>query len=342
MTMDTNNDELRRQLRDSQREHEEMMPTFRSVLARVFDPEGRGERINPDDKARLLGLPRRSLLGGGALAAGAAVLAACSEPTKKVQLAQTGTVPDPKATTTLDPRTAADEAQRLDLTLLRTAQSTEALAVAAYTLALSTNKLDQEVADAARLFQTQHRDHKGAIISQITTVGGEKYTNPDAGDPPAGISQSDWAEVNPYLWKATVAPVVADAGALTQDSIIKLATDLEDVAAQTYTKLGGVLSSPDLRGFIMSIGGIEARHVAVLLGVASPGDPRQQAPFPFEKTANAVPPEAYVGVGAVNKPAQITTTTARSTTTKPASTGSTTKAGGSGSTGSTTAGASAK
>lgn len=326
--MDINRDELGRQLRESQREHAALMPKFKSVLARVFDPDN---KVSSDEKAQLLGIPRRALLGGSLTVAGATVLAACSEPTKKVQLAQTGTIPDAKTTTTIEPRKAADDAQKLDLTLLRTSQSVEALAIAAYALALSSNKLDRDVADAVRLFQSQHRDHKGALISQIGQVGGEKYTNADAGNPPAGVSQSDWQEVNPTIWKEAVAPAIAEADKLTQASLVKLATALEDVAASTYTKLGGVLSTPDLRGFIMSIGGIEARHVAVLLGVTTPGDPRQQAPFPFQKTANAVDPEAYVGPGQILKPAQTTTTTARSTGTTTGRSTATTQRSGAGS-----------
>src|SRR5690349_8542641 len=91
--MDINRDELGRQLRESQREHDALMPKFRSVLARVFDPDS---KVSSAEKAQLLGIPRRALLTGGATVAGAAVLAACSEPTKKTQLAQTGTIPDAK------------------------------------------------------------------------------------------------------------------------------------------------------------------------------------------------------------------------------------------------------
>jgi hypothetical protein len=39
---------------------------------------------------------------------------------------------------------------------------------------------------------------------------------------------------------------------------------LEEAAAQTYVFAGGALSTPALRSTIMTIGGVEARHAAVL------------------------------------------------------------------------------
>jgi hypothetical protein len=46
--------------------------------------------------------------------------------------------------------------------------------------------------------------------------------------------------------------------------VVQLAYDLEAAAAQTYAFAGGALSVPALRSTIMTIGGIEARHAAVL------------------------------------------------------------------------------
>jgi hypothetical protein len=335
--MDINRDEVRRQLRASQREHDELMPRFRSLLARVFD---HGNGADPADKARLLGIPapsRRALLGGGLTVAGAMALAACTEPTKKEQLAQTGTVPNDKSTTTIDPMVAAKKAAEADVTLLRTAQSVEALAIVTYGMALASGKLTTPtVSDTVKLFQSQHEDHETAIVSQIRKMGGEPYTNPDPGTPPSGVNASQWSQVNPTLWKAAVEPKLANADSLTQTDLVKLASSLEDVAAETYTKAGGTLSSPELRAFIMSVGGIEARHLAVLLGVLTADDPRAQAPFAFEKTANAAPPEAYVGAG--NTSGLIVTTT--TTTAKAKATGSTAATGAGGSVGS--AGAASK
>ena len=332
--MDINRDELRRQLADSRRDHDELMPAFRSILARVFDPSSRAANA---DKAAVLGVPsRRALLGAGGALAGATLLAACTDAKKKEQIAQSGTVPDPKTTTSLDPQVAADEAQRLDLNLLRTSQSVEASAITAYSLVLGTGKLSSEVGDALRLFQQQHRDHQAAMVSQISEVGGDPYSNPGAQNAPNGVSSSDWAQVNPTVWKDAVAPVIDEGDALDQAKIVKLAIKLEDVAASTYTKAGGLLSSPELRAFIMSVGGIEARHVSVLLGISTPNDPRLQVPFAVQKTASAVPQEAWVGPGDVHKKARITTTTAKPTPTTTKSTPATSAPGTTAKSGTTT------
>ena len=45
---------------------------------------------------------------------------------------------------------------------------------------------------------------------------------------------------------------------------MNLALALEEAAAQTYVFAGGALSTPALRSTIMTIGGVEARHAAVL------------------------------------------------------------------------------
>lgn len=336
---DFSRDEVRRQLRESQREHDEMMPRFRSLLARVFD---RDSDIAGHEKAVLVGvdgraLPnagRRALLGGGLTLAGAAALAACTPAPSKDQLAQTGTVPDPSTPATLSPEKATELAASTDLTLLRTAQSVEALAIVTYGLAISSGKVTTStVADAAKLFQSQHTDHEGAFTSQIKSMGGQPYSNPDAGPAPTGVDPTQWTQVNPTLWKTAVQPAVANADALTETSILKLALLLEDTAAETYTKAGATLSTPALRAFIMSIGGTEARHAAIINGALSPDDPRQQVPFSFMKISDAVDPDAYVGSGDMaNVTIRTTTTTAKSSTTIAKVTGSTGGASGSGTT----------
>jgi hypothetical protein len=85
--------------------------------------------------------------------------------------------------------------------------------------------------------------------------------------------------------------------------------------------------------FIMSIGGIEARHAAVINGVLNPDDPREQVPFPVMQISQAVDPTNYVGPGDMtNVTIKTTTTTAKATTTLAKATGSTGGSGGSGTT----------
>jgi hypothetical protein len=67
--------------------------------------------------------------------------------------------------------------------------------------------------------------------------------------------------------------------------VVALALALETAAAQTYAFAGGALSTPALRSTIMTIGGIEARHAAILTMAAQGRSlidvfPDQRAFFP--------------------------------------------------------------
>ena len=66
------------------------------------------------------------------------------------------------------------------------------------------------------------------------------------------------------------------------------------MAASTYTLAAGVLGTADLRQALMSIGGVEARHVAVLNMAMNGGDLTTGAPIPFQTTTDAVGSAAYV------------------------------------------------
>ena len=75
-----------------------------------------------------------------------------------------------------------------------------------------------------------------------------------------------------------------------QTSVLVLARDLENLAAQTYVEAGGVFTTPELRQTGMSIGETEARHITVLniaLGYAP-------VPLPLLPTAKAIDPKGYV------------------------------------------------
>ena len=85
------------------------------------------------------------------------------------------------------------------------------------------------------------------------------------------------------MFKALIEPAVMAAKA--EGDIVQIALDLELAAAQTYAFAGGALSVPALRSTIMTIGGIEARHAAVLIVAAqglSPLDvfPEERGFFP--------------------------------------------------------------
>jgi hypothetical protein len=49
--------------------------------------------------------------------------------------------------------------------------------------------------------------------------------------------------------------------------VVGLAITLEDIAAETYTKNVGLVSTSDLRGLFASVAGVESQHKAILLAV---------------------------------------------------------------------------
>jgi hypothetical protein len=245
--MDLNRDELYRQLRDADREQVEATRSLREVLKRWFG--GRSDGLSIDDKAAVLGVPspaRRTFFrAGGATLLGAAFVAACGDDD---DAAETGSPPTTAASTatTAAPATTGqpDGEQNMDLVLARTAASVELLAVAAYQTAIDSGLVTtQAVADAAVLFQSHHEEHAGVLNAAVRDVGGDVVTEPNA-----------------FL----LDNLVATADLSSELAIVQFARGLEDAAASTYVFAAGVLSAPALRQAIMSIGGVEAKHVTAL------------------------------------------------------------------------------
>jgi rubrerythrin len=269
MTTDRNNemssDEVRRQLRSAQAEHEATLSTWRGSLDELLNP---GSGASTDQKASFLGVPtRRTFMFGGVVLAGGAVLAACGKK-KTAQTPESGTLPTvPSSTTTTAPGSAST-----DKVLLQTAQSIEILAIQTYQKAIDSGLLtDQTIKDVAVLFQSQHQDHSDALARAITAAGGKAVTTP-----------------NEYLASNVVDKAVSE---LTdQKSVLVLARDLENLAAQTYVDAGGVFSTPELRKTGMSIGETEARHITVL-NLALGYSP---VPLALMPTAKAIDPKGYV------------------------------------------------
>jgi hypothetical protein len=274
--MDYARDELRREARASYVEHQAAMRGWRRALAEVFDPDTRADRR---DKAAFLGVPdrRQFLRIGGITIAGSALLVACGDDEDDSAGNTTTSAGDGTTTSTAGDTTSttAAAATDMDLTLLRTASSIEVLAIDAYQAAVDSGLVtDQAVADAALLFQEQHGDHNAALQAQTESLGGEPYTEP-----------------NPFLQENVVGPALEAVS--DQLSVVQLALELENAAAQTYALAGGLLSTPMLRQIIMSIGGVEARHMAVLRGVVD-GAGTAQVPVGFMPTEDAAPEESFV------------------------------------------------
>lgn len=265
-------DELNRQLRDLDSAHRAALPRFGAALRRAFDPEG-GATLA--EKGQLLGVPtsRRGFLQiSGMTIAASAVLVACGSDVSE-NVAQTGSVPPvDKTVKELEP------GSELDTTLVLTASSIEALAIAAYDSAIEKGWIsDATLQSVVTLFRDQHAEHLAALSTTARDLGAEPYTEP-----------------NPYLMSTVVEPEVGKldglGGVELQTAALGIAYVLENTAAQTYVKAAGLLTTPELRSAIMSIGGIEARHVAVILGATR----QPEVPFSFMPVGAAVGEDAFV------------------------------------------------
>ena len=275
---DINTDEIRRQLRSIDRMNEAAMPRWRDALARIFSGE---EKLSADQKAAILGVPspgRRDLFKmGGAALVGAAVLAACGSDDKKTA-STTATTAAPTTTAAAattaattaatDGSTAtsmADDGGAMDIVLAKTAASLEKLAVDVYGTAAGLLET-AAIVSAATMFAGHHQMHLDALNGVITGAGGDAVT-----------------AMNQAVFDAIVKPALDKAK--TEADAVMIALTLEEAAAQTYAFAGGALSTPALRSTIMTIGGVEARHAAVLRMAAlaqSPLDvfPEKRAFFP--------------------------------------------------------------
>lgn len=141
-----------------------------------------------------------------------------------------------------------------DVAILQTAASIENLAVGTYSTALTLPFIGGSSANAVvKAFATktmaQHSDHAKAFNAAAVKLGGKAQTNPD-----------------PKYAKIVEAAVPTIKGPA---DVVALATTLEDVAAQTYTRNVGLVGSAELRQLFGSVAAVEAQHRAILLAVAA-------------------------------------------------------------------------
>ncbi|MGH9014041.1 MAG: ferritin-like domain-containing protein [Acidimicrobiia bacterium] len=197
------------------------------------------------------GLDRRRFIRlGGVTVATAAIVAACVGDDEKKSADETGT------------RRRSEN----DATILRTASSIEALAVEVYRTAIESDLVTTKtIADAAKLFQSQHQEH-GALFEAETENAAEPFTDPN----PVLVDQL----------RPTIDALDSETG------VIQLAYDLEVVAANTYQANVGSFDDNRLNQALMSVGGVEARHAALL--AASLGLP--SVPSAFQVTDDALRP----------------------------------------------------
>ena len=252
--MDIPRDFINRELRDIDRAHQSVLGRYRSAIARLAS----GSATVPTAARQELlsgGLSRRQLLTlGSATVVTSAVFGACASNGASVATATS-------TTTTLP-------GSQMDVTILRTASSIEALAVAVYQKAIDSGLIKtQPLQTAAQLFQTQHSQHGDLFQRATIDAGGKPFTDP-----------------NPVLMQQLVAPRLA--ALKVESDVIGLAYDLEKLAADTYQNDVGSFANKSLNATIMQVGGIEARHVAVLAPAINKPVPPDGA-FQAAKTAVA-------------------------------------------------------
>jgi hypothetical protein len=148
------------------------------------------------------------------------------------------------------PAFAADKST--DIMALQTAAGIENLAVATYKTALTLPFIGGSSANAVvKTFSmktmAQHADHAKAFNAAATGLGGKAQSAPDP-------------KYAPIVTKAV--PTIKSAA-----DVVALALTLEDVAAQTYVKDVGLVSTAELRQLFASVAGVESQHKAILLAV---------------------------------------------------------------------------
>lgn len=271
------NDRVRRDARESDVAHRESMPAFSDAVARFLSREAR--TFDETSGVLLGGLTRRNLLRvGGFGIAGAAVLAACGSDSNDSKASATTGGP---ATTMASDSTMATEATMAtdtttadtmmagaagDVLLLRTASSIEHLAVAAYQIAIDSGLVTTvAVGDVAKLFQSHHMEHAAFFEAATKSAGGDPFTEANA----AILEQL----------QPTIDALQDETG------VLMLALNLERAAAATYQSGVGVVTDVGLNKALMSVGGVEARHAAVIAGVLA----QAAVPLSFATVEGAIP-----------------------------------------------------
>jgi hypothetical protein len=153
----------------------------------------------------------------------------------------------------------------LDVQILQTASSLEALAVATYAVALGEgpDKADAPAAKAvagitvasakatiaafAKETQRQHSEHKKAFQAQTTALGGKIQDSPNS----------------KFL------PVVTGADLSTPAKLVDFAATLEKVATDTYLLNLTMLQDTRSKGIMASVMAVESQHLATLRAVSA-------------------------------------------------------------------------
>ena len=202
---------------------------------------------------------RRFLRVGGIGVVGSAAFAACGgsrSPTPPT------TIPGPTTTTIAVPSP--------DIVVLRLGSSVEHYAVSLYGLVAGSGLLKTgALMDAFQYFSDQHADHAGFFERATRDHGGQPFTS-----------------ANPVITE-TLKPRVD--GLRDEADVIKLAYDVEQMAAATYFASSGNFEDLRLNAQVAGVSGVESRHLA-LLGMILDGLPEPLAGVPVRTDSPPVPP----------------------------------------------------
>ena len=207
---------------------------------------------------------------------------------------------------------AAAAASTTDVQILQTAASIENLAVATYKTALTLPYIGGSAANPvvtkfAQVTMGQHVQHGDAFNAAARSLGGKTQSKPDPAFVPV---------VNKAV--ASLNGASASQGAL---GVVGLAMELENIAAETYSKDTVLATKVRNKALFASVMGIEAQHVSVLLAVQAllmAGAPRliSLAPgtaaalpaaagsvgFPMPSTRRAAPPRRGKELSSEHRP----------------------------------------
>ena len=246
---DLSRDGLRRALRDADRAHRDAMPQFRDVLRRLFHPDSPDrDLLTAREKAEILGVPvpdRRTFLRAGGLVAVGAAAVACSDGgglSDAIDATTTTVAPSTTlATVPLEP--TGD-----DLLLAVASAQIEHTAVASYDAVLTARATDLRalaLTDLAVVFRDHHAEHADAINAILE----------ESGQQPVPAEQ---------VFDRASLPAPAELATLPAAQVVARLRALEDQAAQTYITAIPLLTLPELRRSLLSIGAIEAKHVTAI------------------------------------------------------------------------------
>jgi len=267
-------DELLRRVKETEAEQSAAAAALGRSLARLLDQgspvaEGGGVDRLTGDLSR-----RRFLRVGGLSVLAASVVAACST---SANGAGHGSGRPEGGTTTTDLAGVAS-----DIAVLRTASSLEHYVVGVYLTAAGAGLLKTPaVADTAKFFADQHSQHAGVLEEATRKAGGTPFT-----------------QANPVL-TSMLAPRIR--ALKTEQDVVRLAYEVETMATATYEASAGTFADPTLNAVTLSVGGVEARHVAVLGMILSGLVPTGASitvesdapPYPasgFQASEGAIPP----------------------------------------------------